>query len=1325
MSSALYQIEKLDDTNYDGWKVLMKSVLVHCDLWEYVSGDKEVPKEAAALAAWKLKDEKALATLILSVKSTQLLHVKNAKTSADAWIRLKEVHSPSGPARKVTIFKSLLNLKMCEGASMSEHLNKFFDLFEKLSELDIQLQDELLAIILLCSLSKNYDNFIIAIESRDELPSTSVLKTKLLEEEKRRESETKIEEPHETAFFANKQRNQQQSEKQNRPVKQRGKCYKCQKRGHFAAACRLNGAVKPNINCAMLNMSNTYTELNSSTWILDSGSTSHMCCSKSMFTYLKTHKEKVELAGDKYIFSEGVGVVCIETETTKLSLHNVLYVPDLKTNFLSVSKLTGTCKVIFDENYAKIISRACGTEAMKAKRTGDLFIYVPNNNILCAAMVNRGNIIEWHRKYGHLNMKSLELLSKNNMVRGMDIKNIGKVDCDICLKGKISALPFPKYSSRFSKNILEIIHSDVCGPMHTSSLSGAKYMVSFVDDFSRKIFIYFIKKKSDVFEKFKIFKATVERETGRKIKVFHSDNGGEYLNSEFSNFLAREGIRRQLSVPYTPQQNGVAERINRTLVEMSRCMLIDSKLPEFLWAEAINTAVYLRNRSPTKMLSNMTPYEAWSGRKPSVSHLEVFGRKGVVLDKLPGKSKFAAKGVECFMVGYASESKAYRLYNPKRRTVVIGRDVRFLCLQNFDHTSNHSLDCFSLVKNTKDTDADVVIPKEEAELSDDEDYNDCVEFEANAETDKVEPEIDAEPKNCVDSEHAIVVETDAGHSTDIISSNNEAVEEAENGESNSLEYRTRLRPRMQVLSHKSNFMNSDTANPLTVKDALQRPDAEKWRAAMVAEYNMLIKNQTWELVDIPRNRHPIKSKWVFNIKRDKNGAPVRYKARLVAKGCSQRYGVDYKEIFSPVVRYSSIRLILALAAEFNLFVHHMDVASAYLNGNLEEEVFMSQPEYFIDENNKGKVCRLRKAIYGLKQSGRNWNKELDSALTQIGFVKCNGDACVYVLKQSGEINIVAIYVDDILLACSNFERLESIKNKISQKFEVVDKGPIDQFVGIEITRGKDGIQISQQQLIRNLLDDFGMKECRSCTTPLDPGIKFKKCDDCSQCVKVDVKEYQSLIGSLTYLGVCTRPDIIHSVFKLAQFNTNPHVEHLNAAKHLLRYLNTTINLKLNYFQTGMKLKGYADADWGGNCVDRKSYTGFAFFLAGAAVSWDSKKQSTIALSSTEAEYVALSTASKEIVYLRRFLKEMGFDALVDGPTELFSDNLSAQKLAKNPVFHNRTKHIDIKSHYVRDVVEKEILALKYIPTDKMTADIFTKNLKKIKHKEFSTMLGLK
>lgn len=368
---------------------------------------------------------------------------------------------------------------------------------------------------------------------------------------------------------------------------------------------------------------------------------------------------------------------------------------------------------------------------------------------------------------------------------------------------------------------------------------------------------------------------------------------------------------------------------------------------------------------------------------------------------------------------------------------------------------------------------------------------------------------------------------------------------------------------------------------------------------------------------------------------------------------------------------------------------------------------------------------MRKAIYGLKQSGRNWNKELDSALTQIGFVKCNGDACVYVLKQSGEINIVAIYVDDILLACSNFERLESIKNKISQKFEVVDKGPIDQFVGIEITRGKDGIQISQQQLIRNLLDDFGMKECRSCTTPLDPGIKFKKCDDCSQCVKVDVKEYQSLIGSLTYLGVCTRPDIIHSVFKLAQFNTNPHVEHLNAAKHLLRYLNTTINLKLNYFQTGMKLKGYADADWGGNCVDRKSYTGFAFFLAGAAVSWDSKKQSTIALSSTEAEYVALSTASKEIVYLRRFLKEMGFDALVDGPTELFSDNLSAQKLAKNPVFHNRTKHIDIKSHYVRDVVEKEILALKYIPTDKMTADIFTKNLKKIKHKEFSTMLGLK
>lgn len=465
---------------------------------------------------------------------------------------------------------------------------------------------------------------------------------------------------------------------------------------------------------------------------------------------------------------------------------------------------------------------------------------------------------------------------------------------------------------------------------------------------------------------------------------------------------------------------------------------------------------------------------------------------------------------------------------------------------------------------------------------------------------------------------------------------------------------------------------------------------------------------------------------MFNIKRKKDGSIERYKSRLVAKGCSQRIGIDYTETCSPVVRYSSLRLIFALAVEYNLEIHQMDVAAAYLNGELKEDIFMEQPEIFVDQNNPNKVCKLKKALYGLKQAGREWNEKLDSVIRSIGFKRCHSDSCVYVMNDKNHINIVAVYVDDIILACSNEQTLREIKHRVGSEFDVVDKGPVDYFLGMEVVRDKEKscITISQRQFILNLLENFNMHHTRSCSTPLDPGQNFKKCSDCSGCVKVDARLYQSLIGSLMYLGIASRPDIVHSVTKLAQFNIDPHREHMNAAKHLLRYLNNTINFKLTFRKTGLRLKAYADADWASGSDDRRSFTGFAFFLAGAAITWESRKQQTVALSSTEAEYMALSSASKEAVYLRRFIQELGFPELVDAPTELNGDNLSALQLVKNPVYHSRTKHIDVRVHFIREIFGKHSIDLKYVPTNDMIADILTKNLNKSKHSDLSQKLGL-
>lgn len=513
-------------------------------------------------------------------------------------------------------------------------------------------------------------------------------------------------------------------------------------------------------------------------------------------------------------------------------------------------------------------------------------------------------------------------------------------------------------------------------------------------------------------------------------------------------------------------------------------------------------------------------------------------------------------------------------------------------------------------------------------------------------------------------------------------------------------------------------------NPTTVEDALSRNDSAKWSESMQAEYNALMANGTWKLVDLPCGRRPIRSKWVFTIKHDKSGNVERYKSRLVAKGCAQRFGLDYNETFSPVLRHSSLRLILALAAEYNLHIHQMDVASAYLNGTINEDIYMVQPEKFVNKDHPNKVCKLQKALYGLKQSGREWNQKLDEVIQAIGFKRCQSDTCVYVMRKGQNINIIAVYVDDILLAFSDESALRKIKQEICEQFDVVDKGPVDYFLGMEIRREGSKICLSNKLFIRELLQDHRMNETRNCYTPLDPGQKFSRCEDCSSCALVDAKGYQSLIGSLMYLGITTRPDITHSVNKLSQFNVKPHREHLKAAKHILKYLNSTINFEICYRKTtGQNLRAYADADWAGSCDDRRSYTGFTFELAGGPITWESRKQQTVALSSTEAEYMALSSACKEVVYIRSFLREIGYNELVNKPTELYGDNLSSHQLVKNPVHHARSKHIDIRVHYIREVYSKNLIELKYVPTEDNVADVFTKNLSKSKHMNFVHKLG--
>lgn len=1297
--ASLYQIEKLDKDNYCAWEVLMKSVLVHCDLWEYVSGETKLKEDATVeeKTKWDKSDSKALSTILLSVKPSELIHVKQSRSSKQAWDILASIHKPSGPARQVSLFKQLLSNKMHEGQSMSAHINNFCLTVEKLYEIDVKMPDELLAIMLLCSLPDDYENFIVAIESRDRLPTLASLKVKLTEEEQRRNDRDKehvsSSSQHVLAIRAKSKLGPVQHSKKgnlDKKLNKRGKCFKCGVRGHFASQCT---ASMSNRNEAAFGIvSNTaYGNgvLGRNEWCIDSGATSHMCCDKNLFSSLEdAPRTPVELATDVCVTSSGVGTVRISTDDCDVTLRNVFFIPELRGNFLSVSKITASGHAVeFGRDFG-IVRGQNNKVVLKAKKRQDLYVVCGVSHELAFSLrtqeMNPSSFNRWHERFGHLNGSSLKQLSTKNMVLGLKLGSENHLECVVCAKAKISEQPFPKKSLSRSKGILDLVHTDICGPMRTASAGGGSYFVSFIDDKSRKMYIYIIKRRNEVLGIFKQFKKDVERETGRAIKMIRSDNGAEYVSNQFSDFLRDNGIRRQLTVAHTPQQNGVAERANRTLVEMARCLLIGSSLPETLWAEAICTAAYLRNRCPTKVLGNKTPYEVWSGAKPSVSHFRVFGSKAVVLMKQPGKSKFEAKGKEYTFVGYSDESKAYRLLDMATGKIVKSRDVHF-----FENDKELSPNVYDFLDTDLDSLSQNVTESNE---------------EHPMKAEKEELELSQQPTTSCSS---------VAPQTKNLPGRPKIVRTGKVG-----------RPAKQFNQQVINAVQEGMSIPCSFTEAINHPENNLWREAMKAEFDALSLMGTWELVDPPDDCQIIGCRWVYSIKHNEDGSIDRYKCRLVAKGCSQKYMINYYETFAPVVRYSTIRLLIAMAAQFDLHLHHVDVTTAYLHGDLKETVFMHQPEGFVDPQFPNRVCRLKKSLYGLKQAGREWNRKLNDTMQKLSFRRCNGDTCVYTKCNGNVLCIVGIYVDDMIIAASNYEDLKSVKSLIGSEFDIVDKGELSYYLGIQIKRQGDQIEIHQQKYIKELTMKFNLLESKPRYTPLDPGMKLVKGNN-SGGERIDSTKYQSLIGALLYIAVSTRPDIMYSVCKLSQFNVEPYTEHFVAAKHLLRYLMTTINAKLTYGSTPTKLTGYVDADWAGNIDDRRSNTGFVFLMGGGAVSWESKKQTSVALSSTEAEYMALSQASKEASYLRNLLNEFQYEKVSFKSILIHSDNLGAQQLVKNPVFHPRSKHIDIRYHFVRQLYEDGLIELKYTPTSEMIADIFTKNLTRTKHEKLSTLMGIK
>ena len=442
-------------------------------------------------------------------------------------------------------------------------------------------------------------------------------------------------------------------------------------------------------------------------------------------------------------------------------------------------------------------------------------------------------------------------------------------------------------------------------------------------------------------------------------------------------------------------------------------------------------------------------------------------------------------------------------------------------------------------------------------------------------------------------------------------------------------------------------LTADINEPVSIDKAFSGEHSADWMKAAKSEYDSLMENNTWDLVPPPEGKNIVGNRWVFKVKRDAEGSVQRYKARLVAKGYSQSEGIDYQEVYSPVARYNSIRSLLAVANVCNWETHQMDVKTAFLQGNLEDEIYMEQPEGFVDEERPDYVCKLNKSIYGLKQAARCWNAAIDTFLLSNGYKKCSADPCVYiklVKRKDGKIDfvIIALYVDDIILCSNNTNMLKKEKLALAKRFKVEDLGELHYVLGMSVKRNRRSrtLSISQTKYLGGVLKRFNMENCKPVPTPLEQGRKFEPLSEDEE--PVDVQAYQMAIGYLTYVTTVSPPDLCAAVGVLSKFMSKPGTEHWQGVKRVMRYIQGTLKYGLLFTADGTdpKLTGYSDADWGGDVSTQRSTSGYVFQIQGNTVSWCSKRQTCVARSTTEAEHMALSIACQESIWLRRLLSDI-------------------------------------------------------------------------------------
>jgi transposase InsO family protein len=1030
-----------------------------------------------------------------------------------------------------------------------------------------------------------------------------------------------------------------------------------------------------------------------------------------------------------------------------------------------------------------------------------------------------------HLRLGHLHESAIKSAIKTNLLKDMDINTDDQMHpCISCMKGK-ARKGTPSRSNTSSKAVGDLIHMDICGPLEPTSYAGNRFILTALDDFSNMLHTWPLKTKGEAFRV--ISKFILHAKNIHGVKRIRTDNGGEFTSNYMKEFLASQGIQHQLTIRYSSHQNGKAERINLTLLDGIRTVLIASGISRTRWDEALNYITYTRNYSPSKSLkTNGIPLSTWTNSTPSFTHLRTFGETCFAVTELidrrhAGSVKLSDRAVEGRFVGYSLERKGYRILLADGYILeATFENVRFLPPPRFAqeqnlHTSEGNLLHFkgesttvqgafvdpSLLSygTTPHSDASAAI---EAET-----IADSAENEGDSITDSAADEAES-ITGSESSSHDIFYDTpdltqdelDRMHLTPIINRPGyfkdkykgvvqlqDVSTPAPKSSSNPPQHSKRISrppntaysvserpcscciagyiasednitPAAYTFMHMASLqwfkevpraavLRASASDPTVPKnhfDISGREDESDWIKAEEEEIAQLIAMGTWELVPLPPNRKPIKSKWVYRKKTDAQGKVVRYKARLCACGYSQKAGIDFKEIYSPVFRMESSRLFLTIVASRKMKLIQMDVTGAFLNGPLQETIYMKQPQGYEDLSKADYVLVLLRNLYGLKQAPRVWHQTIHPFLVELGFKAMEADPCIYFQWDAPHKNLqlISLYVDNLGVAADRESDVERVRAQLQSKFTMTDE-PDDQFLQMKFKYADGHMILSQTQAIDDLLVSTNMESALPVSTPMDALTVSK--DDCpsvgsDEWHHMQQIPYRETIGSLSHICRNTRPDIAYAVSVASRYLANPGQKHWNLVKRILRYLKGTRDWEFHLnpgplsfptihnstqssdIQGPVRFYGFSDSDWGGQLETSKSTTGYGFFLGYALVSWQSKTQSVTATSSTHAEYIAAYHAAAECIWARNFLSELGLFDL--GPTTLHCDNEAAIKLSKFHMVTPRSKHFDTKFHYLREQVAKHTIDLIHCSGAENIADIWTKPLGSKKFSFFRTKLGV-